>query len=487
VSADGTTSERRLVALREKLQCLAREVETWTALPAQNPAFRPHASQLAAVCATIDAMHGMIRERIQKIVVEARLSTESFTSLERLILGAIQVWDCYRVKFVARFSASVQPSLALTDDLAHEAYRLARDRAVMSGAISELQAREPPLVFLTPQWSPYARARARGYELDESTGNQSALSELEEWLAAMPVPLIALPSYQTTHLPEAVFIGHEVGHLVEEELGLDDELAAAIKAQLRSPVAERTEAWTHHWRSEVFADIYGVLVSGPAYAAMLLDILAADDPEVIANEAQPLPTTSFRRWSEYPPRALRARLVCEAVRQLRNDKKGPRFFSSRAAQLEEEWTRLHTKNAMGAYVLDIPNVVRGVLRTPLTAFRSSSNAAGATLADTIQFSPAMQREAEADARAALDREPLCAKELRSSFAALTLAFRDSPQRYLDNHVQRRFLDYLEMRRSRERRSFDPNGLKAVSIQTRAQSAAREVLGRIERSTYRPGA
>ena len=190
----------------------------------------------------------------------------------------------------------------------------------------------------------------------------------------MPVPVVGIPWYQLAHLPDAVFIGHEVGHLVEEDLALEEPLRHAVAACLAGMPEERISAWSGRWRSEVFADVYGVLVCGPAYAQALIDVMS-DNPAEIADEQQPMP----RGWSTYPTRTLRALVVCEAVRRLPTEAADKKFFVATGDRLQKAWTVAYPQHAMGSYEPDVARVVCALMTKPLVAFATQTQPVGAAV------------------------------------------------------------------------------------------------------------
>jgi len=111
---------------------------------------------------------------------------------------------------------------------------------------------------------------------------------------------------------------------------------------------------------------------------MLLELLAGD-PEVIAYERRPLPDgRKTVHWGQYPTRALRARLVCEAVRRLPHSPAPKDFFITRADKLLSTWLETHPGNAMDDFVADLPIVVQAIMDKPLKAFATKASPAGAS-------------------------------------------------------------------------------------------------------------
>ncbi len=470
---------RRALTLQAKLTSLSNEVTAWRKIP-KTPGFAIHMSQIEEVCGGLAAMQRTIAAAVAQAEADGKLSLAEIANFESQILAALQIWDYYRAKFALRFVESLRVPLALLDDLAWESYRPARAHAVASKAVSAVNVREPPLVYPNTRWSPYARSREQAYELDESTGDLRAFAALDDYLRALPVPLVGIPWYQMAHLPDAVFIGHEVGHLVEEDFGLEEDLRQAIGAALPidqdSTSEQRRSAWMRYWRSEVFADIYGVLTTGPSYATILLDVLASD-ATVIATERQPdLRRPSEQQWSEYPTRMLRARLVCEAVRQLPGDKKDPALFSARADALEDSWTQAYGVHAMTGYDDDLKKVVGALLTTPLKTFATKKLPQGVPLTNVLTFTPSMERDARRDAQQASKKMSPTSSNVRTLFAGVALAFVDDPERYRTAEAQKRFSQRLTETRSQAPRAAPRSKADAAA---RHEAVGKALLARLE--------
>jgi hypothetical protein len=471
---DTDATPRRLFALDAKLASLADETAAWREESKDAQArFAWHRSQIAEICGDLDEMRRLIGCELVQLRKTQPVAVADIERLERRILAALQIWECYRSKFAARVEARLRESLILIDDLAWQAYRPAHDRAVASGRLPAERVRLPPLVFPNARWSPFARSREQAYELDESTGVLRSIEDFERYLRAIPVPLIGIPWYQVGHLPDAVFVGHEVGHLVEEDLGLEEDLRALILAALAGADAQHHAAWSRHWRSEVFADIYGVLTTGPAFVGTLVDALrGAPD---IATERQPEPPD---RWRAYPTRTLRVRLACEALRQLPGDGAAKAAFGKIADEHQAQWTEAYPAHAMTAYEADIPPVVAALMHAPLAALARSKGGAGESLSGVLSFTGPMQASAMADAARANKAEDPAGKDLRALFAGVALAFLQAPDRFRSEGAQNRFRARLLKLPMERVRAFSDAAPRAAEAD-RHQAAARWLFDRVD--------
>lgn len=429
---------RRVFALDAKLASLSDEISAWREESKDEQArFAWHRSQIGEICGDLEEMHAVIGDELNALRETEPIAVAAIERLERRILAALQIWECYRSKFAMRVEAQLRESLILIDDLAWQAYRPAHDRAVASGRLPPERARLPPLVFPNARWSPFARSREQAYELDEGTGVLRSIEDFEDYLRAIPVPLIGIPWYQVSHLPDAVFVGHEVGHLVEEDLGLEEDLRKVVLDALAGVEAPHPVAWSRHWRKEVFADVYGVLATGPAYARTLIEVLRGA-PET-STEVQPEPPD---RWRAYPTRTLRVRLVCEAVRQLPGDAAAKAVFGQIADDMLAQWMKAYPSHPMGAYEADIPLVIKALMHEPLAALARKKDGAGESLASVLSFTGPMHAAALADAKNANKAEDPQGKDVRVLFAGVALAFLASPERFRAEGAQNRFRQRL---------------------------------------------
>ena len=466
---------RRLLALDAKLGILRQEAGAWLRDSADAQArFALHQSQIKEVCQDLDAIRGLIAQELDGLRQLPEPALADIERLERRILAALQIWDSYRAKWALRIEPTLRLTLNLIDDLAWRAYRPAHERALASGQLPPERARLPPLVFTNPRWSPFARSREMGYELDEDSGVLRQVDDFEPYLRCMPVPLIGIPWTLVAHLPDAVFVGHEVGHLVEDDLALDGELRAAIQAVLSDET--HRQAWSRHWRSEVFADLWGVLCCGPAYAQTLAELLyGASDA---ATESQP---DAQGRWSAYPTRALRLQVVAQALRCLPDDAEVDGSFARVAAALEARWRESCPGHAMADFDEDVQKVVRAMLTTPLQAFAAAKGKPAEPVLSVLCFTSAMHKAALADVDKALGQRQPGSDDVRVLFAGMALAFLQSPQSFRDLKAQQRFVDRLQQRRTQGVRAGE-NAPPRPDAAARSEATAARFFGLFGRAS-----
>lgn len=91
---------------------------------------------------------------------------------------------------------------------------------------------------------------------------------VREFVDQLPIPVIALPEAALRESWWLVLAAHETGH----HILLDLDLAQPVRAALRATVAPALLADWQRWHQELFADLYSVLMVGPA-AAWAIDEL----------------------------------------------------------------------------------------------------------------------------------------------------------------------------------------------------------------------
>jgi hypothetical protein len=310
-------------------------------------------------------------------------------------------------------------------------------------------------------------------------GELQPIEGFDRWLSAVPVPVVGIPWYQLAHLPDAVFIGHEVGHLVQDDFGLEGSLCKAINDALPDATEERRTAWSVRWISEVFADIYGVLTTGSAYAAVLLDLLGGD-ADAIAKEKQPDLKGVGSPWKEYPTRALRARVACEAVRQLPGTGTPVKLFTDLANGLESSWSSVHPGSAMPKYHDDVEKVVRAILTVPLSEFKTDA-AVAMPLSSVMPFSEGMEKTARSDAAEANRLVRVETNDMRVLFAGVARAFVDDPRTFVAKGTHQRFLTQMIASRSKGKRGVEVPGFQPADARVRHRAMASAIRAELERA------
>jgi len=356
MAAIRATYLRRHAEIAAKLQSLRVELDAWRKLTDEQPALKRHQSQIRLLDAMLSGLLEPVAAAVKQKPVEATVLDDG-VEWESEILAAHSIWEVFRSKYVLRQNELFRDYLAACDDLAWECYAPALKKLAPAGTV-----KAPPLVFLSSTWSPFAQSRDTNFqnEVRVTTEARQALrgDGFQEVLQRLPIPLVSLPWYQAFHLPGAILVAHEIGHIVERDFDLSESIRAALaQAGLAAP-----DVWSG-WASELFADAYGCIALGPAFGGALIDLLATSTAIVESEQ---------RRGGEHPTRALRVELMLLTLES--------QGFLDDAQRLRAAWDATYTPpGAMADLRKDVPKVVKALLAGPY---------GGAALADLIPRSAA---------------------------------------------------------------------------------------------------
>ncbi len=346
---------RRYAEIEAKRSSLRVELDSWKHITDTVASLRRYNSQIRLLDATLSGMLETVEGAMREAPIESTVLDRG-TDWENDILAAHSIWEIFRSKYALRQNELFCDYLAACDDLAWECYAPARARFAAAG----LPSRTPPLVYLSSTWSPFVQSRDSNFQNEvRATGVDSAALRREAVrgvLGRLPIPLVSLPWYQAFHLPGAILLAHEMGHVVQHDFDLEGAISAAlVRARLQFP-----EVWVG-WAAETFADIYGCLAMGPAFAGALIDLLLASVATVTNEE---------RRGGTHPVRALRVEIVLTVL-----DRTGYRLDSQR---LRESWNATYPAPVkMQDFIADVASIVEVLLEGPYH---------GSKLTDVISFS-----------------------------------------------------------------------------------------------------
>lgn len=340
-----TLAARRRAEIVSKIDSLTSEWAHWVQVTQEeSTGLRRHHSQVRRIVASLqgltEAVSGRVGDATADVLAEA-------LHWEEDVLAAHAIWEVFRAKLVLRRDNLFRDALAPCDDLAWECYRPA-----MTALAPRPDAKTPPLVYFSSTWSPFAQSRDRTFanEVRAARGTGGALADdtYQRVMSRLPVSLVGLPWYQSSYLPGAILIAHEIGHVVE----WDFDLGAGIRAALAGAGLQFPDVWAG-WASEVFADTYGALAMGPAFGGALIDLLAASR-DVVTAEA--------RRGGAYPTRALRVELTLRVLQQTGHD--------AAAARLRGVWEATYGAiTAMADFLTDADTVIPALLAATFNGVR----------------------------------------------------------------------------------------------------------------------
>lgn len=449
--------ERKAIELERKLSSVIAELAAWKAESEAGGPLEKHHTQIRALDRTLAKLVGEVKSTLATARSEGL--RDRAIEVEEMVLGIHTLWDFLRSKLALRYVPHFQLALTGAGELAWKCFEPAQ------ALMPEGTGREPPLIYFNGASSPLTFQRGKPFETEVEQEHVTWLLERDS-LDALPVPVIGIPWFQVEHVPDLPIVAHEVGHDVEVDLHLTDEIEAALDQQLEDVEYARQASW-HRWSAEVFADVYGTLALGPAFSRTLFDFLAAT-PETLAAE---LPEPD----GDYPTTVLRLQLSLAVL-----DTTG---FAGEAAELREAW-RLPAGQITG-YEKDVPKVVAAMVRGPYAALPEKR------LDRLVCFTSASQRQAVADALELLSGLQPEAADARTLVASARLAFDRNPAKYVKKGGDGLVLDQIKAKQDVGVRAGPPSaeeGEKAelLAAGRRDEGAGTLLFERMQASIARKG-
>jgi hypothetical protein len=198
-----------------------------------------------------------------------------------------------------------------------------------------------------------------------------------------PFPLIQLPYHRLVNPWTLGAVLHEVSHNLHNELGLARTIPRNIARRLLRAGYGRFVAsvWTR-WNRELFADLSGLLLGGPAVVASLMDIAGRS----------PKTTLTYIPRAVHPTPYLRIFLSVELLRRM--------GFPKEAEQFRRAWTRLYPDPRAGNIPLALldtfPEASAMVVDT--VCFQPYAELGDRSLSQVIRFESKEQQMIEEAAR-----------------------------------------------------------------------------------------
>lgn len=333
--------------LRRRVDALPTEVQAWRLRTQNDLDSNAHFSQLNAISILVDVFTQQQQALLQALDPDGDLAvfqSKAFDLVQNVIRSQ-KLWDFFRDKLDLRFSPTFKEVLWVADTIAWDCYDPVLGNAKSAGILKQAERREPPLTYLTAEFSPATWVRGdrpndgRNYHLGAST---------------LPIPVIELPWDHVENTWEFLSLHHEVGHDLEADLKLREPLAAALKKALTeaSVPAARIQQW-QNWQGEVFADLVGLQLGGPAFAEALLNMLLLPAPKVIAfNPNDPHPT-------HYPRILMSAAYIPTLI-------PGDPSLTAHSQQIADRWQALYgIQPQFDPVVGDFLLVFSALMDTPL--------------------------------------------------------------------------------------------------------------------------
>jgi hypothetical protein len=312
----------------------------------------PSEAHIKAANRFIDSFRIKLDEMMRWIEAAARAAKREPTSertrvlLERKevagnrVLYVEGIWDFYFDLFVQRLS-SFSDRLLSVDRICANCYE---DLYVGIGAAQP-----------TPTLLPFSYAHTgfspatyrRGVPLPRLSYNKNLF------------PLIMLPQHRLDNVWALSSVLHEVSHNLQADLGLWDEMPAHIYKRLTGEgrIAPRVARVWARWHKEMMADMFALLLGGPAAVESLMDVVGRS----------PASTLKFNPIGVHPTPYLRVLISLILMRRM--------GFEKMAGDLQRVWKRLYPRLTTA----DIPPPIMETFQR-----------AGELAVDTMVFQPYRQ-------------------------------------------------------------------------------------------------
>jgi hypothetical protein len=276
-----------------------------------------------------------------------------------------QIWDFYFELFGQRSSRPYGNWLLSCDRIALDCYQA----AYLGVGVAKSVPAPPPFSYMRTGFSP-ATFR-RGIPLQRLGRRMN------------PFPLVQLPYHRLINPWTLGAILHEVSHNLQNDLGLAPVLPREITRELtragHPPVV--VSAFTR-WNREIFADLSGLLLGGPAVVGSLMDVVGRS----------PRATMTYSPRGPHPTPYLRTFISIELLRRM--------GFPAEATAYRRAWRRVYPSGRGG-------NIPRALLDTfedahrrvvDVICFRRYPELGNKSYSEVIRFRPKEQEMIEEAAR-----------------------------------------------------------------------------------------
>ncbi len=344
----------------------------------------PSEGQVNAVNTLIESLRNGLLGITRHVMTSVEQSTSQPTSanLQRMlrykerahdwVRSVERIWDFYFELFGQRQSQFGEWLLGC-DRIALDCYQVAYTGL---GTARSIPA-PPPFSYMRTGFSP--ATYRRGIPL-RRLGQQ-----------INPFPLIQLPYHRMVNPWTLGAVLHEVSHNLHNDLGLERAVPAAIAQRLLREGHGRFVAsvWTR-WNREIFADLSGLLLGGPAVVASLMDVVGRS----------PAATLGYAPRAPHPTPYLRTFLSIELLRRM--------GFPDEAKAYRQAWMRMYPNprggNIPPAVLANFPDAVAQVVDT--ICFQPYPSLGNKSLAQVMRFGPKEQQMiGEAGQRLASGNDP----------------------------------------------------------------------------------
>jgi hypothetical protein len=291
--------------------------------------------------------------RLQRLMVYKERAHDSVRSVER-------IWDFYFELFGQRQSRFADWLLSC-DRIALDCYQ----HTYLGLGIAKSIPAPPPYSYMRTGFSP-ATFR-RGIPL-RRLGKQ-----------LNPFPLIQLPYHRLVNPWTLGAILHEVSHNIQSDLGLSRVVPQSIARRLVAAGLGRSvaTAWAR-WNREIFADLSGLLLGGPAVVGSLMDVVGRSPRTVL----------TYSPTGPHPTPYIRTFISIELLRRM--------GFPEEAERYRRAWSRIYPDPRAGTIPRQLIETLDEAKRLVVDTicYQPYATLGDKRLAEVIRFAPKEQQMVE---------------------------------------------------------------------------------------------
>lgn len=353
-----TLLERMKVDIQRRAEILPEEVNRWRDIAAQDVADPAknvgkngiYQSQIEALKQMMDGLQLRQTELLKLLAPSSTPAAfaDGYLNLSDEIVSAHEIWRIFRYIIGLHKDAKLGPLVDAAGLIARDCYLTGMNKARNWGLVQESEFRAPPLVYLEAEMSP--STASRGYAAGALGFSLRRYRNLR-----LPIPLILLPSDNVSSMWMLCTLHHEVGHNLDQDLKLQQDLAAPLLTRLTKEGVhdERQKLW-HFWTAEILADAFAILLGGVGFAHALswwLLVLAPDPKFQTLNTRD-----------EHPPYFLRVHLIVAMLRWFK-----VAALDKAADSIMQTWDALPKPDWVTPYTTDTTAVADCFFSQPLAA------------------------------------------------------------------------------------------------------------------------
>lgn len=343
--------------LRQRAALLPQEIIELKALTDKNlQGMGIHQSQITTVKMVLDNLQEQQNEVIDSLAptLPAGEFTEKRSEIEDFLTSTHSIMSVFRYIFSQRNeSPHYNLLLDIADLVAAECYIPCIKLSNKWRNLPQDHYREPPLTYLNAMLSPAAITRRHTL----SKVGLQLHAELEEQL---PISVISLPFHDTVAVWTFCSIYHEVGHLLDNDIGLRKELSDVIAAELEKAnpgnqeAAARRVFW-QYWVGEMIADAFGIVLGGAAFGYAMMNMLFKAPEEIKSLSAD-----------KHPNEYVRVFLLIELLRGTK-----VKALADAAQDIEDTWRGIYQDiPELAPYVTECKTVADILLNKKLAALNN---------------------------------------------------------------------------------------------------------------------